>query len=277
MKHSIRQGEKPGQRLIICKSPAQIEKIAGAGEILAGCLSMLRGECRPGTSTGRLDELAEAYIREKGATPTFKGYRGFPASICASPNEVVVHGIPGKYVLREGDIISIDVGVTHNGWVADAAVTVAVGEVSKLARRLMEVCEESLMRAIAKCMPGNHLGDVCHTIEEHVVKYNFSVVRTLVGHGVGKDMHEEPQIPNFGTPGEGPELREGMVFAIEPMINVGTHKVKVGGDKWTVSTADKSLSAHFEHTVALTGKGPRILTRTAAADQKKLDEANVLW
>lgn len=258
------------------KSPAQIEKIARAGEIVAGCLEMLAGRCQAGISTAELDALAEQFIRERGGIPTFKGYRGFPASICASPNDMVVHGIPGPYRLGEGDLISLDVGVTLKGWVGDAAVTVEVGDAGQLARRLMEVTRESLMRAVGKCRPGNHLGDVSYAVQEHVESNGFAVVRTLVGHGIGRKMHEEPQIPNFGTPGEGPELKEGMVLAIEPMVNAGTHRVTVGEDKWAISTADGSLSAHFEHTVAVTGKGPRILTTMAGAAEG-MDAASLLW
>lgn len=244
---------------------------------MAGCLELLKGKCRPGVTTAWLDAAAERFIREHGGIPTFKGYRGFPATICASPNQMVVHGIPGPYVVSEGDIISLDVGVTLDGWVADAAITVEVGDAGKQAKRLMKVTEASLMRGIAKCRPGNHLGDVSHAVQELVEENGFSVVRTLVGHGVGREMHEEPQIPNFGTPGDGPELAEGMVFAIEPMVNIGTHKVVVAKDHWAISTADGSLSAHFEHTVAITQQGPKILTVSAAKDQTGLDAASLLW
>ncbi|HDZ59495.1 MAG TPA: type I methionyl aminopeptidase [Actinobacteria bacterium] len=259
------------------KSPAQIDKIARAGEIVAGCLDMLRGKCRPGATTAGLDAVAERFIRERGGIPTFKGYRGFPASICASPNEVVVHGIPGDYILAEGDIISLDVGVTLKGWVADAATTVGVGEVSGQARRLMDVTETSLLKAISRFRQGNHLSDISSAVQEYVEHNGYSVVRSLVGHGIGRDMHEEPQIPNFGVPGGGPELEEGMVFAIEPMVNVGEHRVKVGDDRWAVSTADGSLSAHFEHTVALSREGPKILTAGTAFDRSNLDTASMLW
>lgn len=259
------------------KSPAQIDKMARAGEIVAGCLEMLKSRCEAGISTAELDRLAERFIREQGGTPTFKGYRGFPASICASPNDMVVHGIPGEYGLKESDIISLDVGVTLNGWVADAAITVEVVDAGQLARRLMEVTVESLKRAIQKCRPGNCLGDVCHAVQEHVESNGFAVVRTLVGHGIGRKMHEEPQIPNFGTPGEGPELMEGMVLAIEPMVNAGTHRVTVGEDKWAILTADGSLSAHFEHTVAVTRQGPRVLTANVAGGNAGLDAASLLW
>ena len=244
---------------------------------MAGCLALMQESSKPGLTTAELDRSAEKFIREKGGTPAFKGYRGFPASICASPNDMVVHGIPGDYTLVGGDIISIDVGVTLNGWVADAAITVAVGEISSRAQRLMNVTRESLTRAIARCRAGKHLGDVSATVQEHVERNGFSVVRTLVGHGIGRDMHEDPQIPNYGSPGEGPELEDGMVFAIEPMVNIGEHRVKVGKDHWAVSTADGSLSAHFEHTVALTAEGPRILTAGVAKDSSNLDTASMLW
>lgn len=234
--------------------------MARAGEIVAGCLAMMKAASRPGVSTVELDRQAEDFIRARGGIPAFKGYRGFPASICASPNEMVVHGIPGEYRLVDGDIISLDVGVTLDGWIADAAITVAVGEAGKLARRLMEVTEASLKRAIARFQAGNRLGDISFAVQKLVEENGFSVVRTLVGHGIGRQMHEEPQIPNFGSPGEGPELMTGMVFAIEPMVNAGGHRVVVGDDGWAISTADGSLSAHFEHTVALTEDGPRILT-----------------
>ncbi len=263
--------------MIIRKTRGQIEKMARAGEVVAGCLEMLRQGCRQGITTAELDEKAEKYIRKHRGIPTFKGYRGFPASICASPNEVVVHGIPGRYGLKDGDIVSLDVGVTLDGWVGDAAVTVAVGEPGQLALRLMEVTQASLMRAIAKSVPGNHLGDVSHAVEEYVEANGFAVVRTLVGHGIGRDMHEDPQIPNFGTPGDGPRLEAGMVFAIEPMVNAGTHRVVVGEDKWAISTADGSLSAHFEHTVAVMKDGPRILTLGGSGEAPGLGTALPLW
>lgn len=262
--------------MIIRKTPDQVEKIARAGSVVAGCLGMMKGMCQPGITTAELDAAAEKFIREAGGIPTFKGYRGFPASICASPNEVVVHGIPGSYKLAEGDIISLDVGVTLDGWVADAAITVPVGPVGKLEQQLLEVTETSLMRGIGKFRQGNRLGDISAAVQEHVEGRSFSVVRTLVGHGIGKKMHEEPQIPNFGKAGQGPVLEPGMVFAIEPMVNAGTHKVVVGDDNWAISTADGSRSAHFEHTVALTEKGPRVLTAGTKAEGK-LEFTSLLW
>ncbi len=246
--------------MIIRKSPEEIDKIAEAGQILARCLTMLRGKARPGVTTGDLDEAAEKFIRSQGATPAFKGYRGFPGSICASPNSMVVHGIPGPYKLSRGDILSIDVGVVLDGWVADAAVTVPIGQVSPVARRLLETTRGSLFEAVEQCRPGNKLGDVSHAVQRRVEADGFSVVRSLVGHGVGRDMHEDPQIPNYGEPGTGVDLLPGMVLAVEPMVNVGDHPIRMASDNWSVYTQDGSLAAHFEHTVAITEEGPRILT-----------------
>ena len=246
--------------MIIRKSPEEIDKIAEAGQILARCLTMLRGKARPGVTTGDLDEAAERFIRSQGATPAFKGYRGFPGSICASPNSMVVHGIPGPYKLSRGDILSIDVGVVLDGWVADAAVTVPIGQVSPVARRLLETTRGSLFEAVEQCRPGNKLGDVSHAVQRRVEADGFSVVRSLVGHGVGRDMHEDPQIPNYGEPGTGVDLLPGMVLAVEPMVNVGDHPIRMASDNWSVYTQDGSLAAHFEHTVAITEEGPRILT-----------------
>ncbi len=246
--------------MIIRKSPEEIDKIAEAGQILARCLTMLRGKARPGVTTGDLDEAAEKFIRSQGATPAFKGYRGFPGSICASPNSMVVHGIPGPYKLSRGDILSIDVGVVLDGWVADAAVTVPIGQVSPVARRLLETTRGSLFEAVEQCRPGNKLGDVSHAVQRRVEADGFSVVRSLVGHGVGRDMHEDPQIANYGEPGTGVDLLPGMVLAVEPMVNVGDHPIRMASDNWSVYTQDGSLAAHFEHTVAITEEGPRILT-----------------
>jgi methionyl aminopeptidase len=242
--------------------------MARAGAVVRGCLDLLAGECRPGVTTKELDRLAEKYIRDQGGIPTFKGYRGFPGSICASPNSMVVHGIPGKTRLEEGDILGVDVGVTMEGYIADAAMTYPVGQISDLARELMEVTEESLRRAIAQCQVGNRVGDISHAVQSYVEAHGFSVVQSMVGHGVGRDMHEDPQVPNFGPPGQGPELRDGMVLAIEPMVNAGRYEVEMGDDSWAIYTKDGSLSAHFEHTVAITKNGPRVLT-VAAADAKE--------
>lgn len=234
--------------------------MAQAGAIVRGCLDLIGQEIRPGITTKELDRLAEEYIRSRGGVPTFKGYRGFPGSICASPNDMVVHGIPGRVRLREGDIIGIDVGVTLSGYIADAAMTFPVGEISEEAQRLIRVTEEALMLGIAQCRAGNRVGDISHAVQSHAEAHGYSVVRSMVGHGVGRHMHEDPQVPNFGSPGQGPELREGMVLAIEPMVNAGGYEVEIGDDHWAVYTKDGSLSAHFEHTVAVTSKGPRILT-----------------
>jgi methionyl aminopeptidase len=246
--------------MIIQKSPEEIEKIAAAGRVLARCLSMLHGKARPGVTTGDLDAAAEKFIRSQGGEPAFKGYRGFPGSICSSPNSMVVHGIPGGYELNRGDVLSLDVGVVLDGWVADAAITVAIGNVTPLARRLLGTTRAALFEAVEACRTGNRLGDVSHAVQQRVERDGFAVVRSLVGHGIGRDMHEDPQIPNVGEPGTGPELAEGMVFAIEPMVNAGTEEVRMGADNWAVYSRDGSLAAHFEHTVAITAEGPRILT-----------------
>ena len=246
--------------MIIKKSPEELDKMAAAGQILARCLTMLRGKARPGVTTAELDEAAEKYIRSQGADPAFKGYRGFPGSICTSPNSMVVHGIPGPYKLRRGDILSIDVGVVLDGWVADAAITVPIGQVSPVARSLIETTRAALFDAVEQCRPGNRLGDVSHAVQRRVEGDGFSVVRSLVGHGVGRDMHEDPQIPNFGDPDTGVELVPGMALAVEPMVNIGDHPIRMGSDNWSVYSQDGSLAAHFEHTVAVTEEGPRILT-----------------
>jgi methionyl aminopeptidase len=246
--------------VIIKKTPAEIDRMAAAGSILVKTMNLLAGKIRPGVSTGELDKAAERFIVSQGATPAFKGYRGFPGSICASPNSMIVHGIPGSYKLDRGDIISIDIGVVLDGWVADAARTFAVGTVSPVARKLLNTTEESLMLAVEQCRAGNHLGDVSHTIQEHVEAAGFSIVRTLVGHGIGRDMHEEPQIPNYGRAGSGVLLEEGMVLAVEPMVTAGRHTVRMGDDHWAIYSLDGSLAAHFEFTIAITAAGPRILT-----------------
>jgi methionyl aminopeptidase len=247
-------------RMIIRKTPQQVDRMAAAGEILIRCLRMLESKARPGATTGELDEAAERFIRSQGAEPAFKGYRGFPGSICASPNSMVVHGIPGPYELKRGDLLSIDVGVVKDGWVADAAITVPIAAPSEEARRLLDATSAALFDGAAQMTPGNHLGDVSAAIQRRVELAGFSIIRTLVGHGIGRDMHEDPQIPNFGEPGHGPELEEGMVFAIEPMVNAGGPLVQMGDDGWAVYSQDGSLAAHFEFTVAVTADGPRILT-----------------
>ncbi len=246
--------------VIIRKSSVEIDRIAEAGRVLCECLSLLAQAAQPGVSTKELDRLAESFIRGRGGVPTFKGYRGYPASICASLNDVVVHGIPGAAKLKEGDILGLDVGVTLNDYVADAAISIGIGRVSPEAQQLMDVTRRSLELAIEQCVVGNRVGDISHAVQSCVEAHGYSVVRTLVGHGVGRQMHEDPQVPNFGPPGRGPRLLEGMVLAIEPMVNVGGPEVEVGPDNWAVYTSDGSLSAHFEHTVAITADGPRVLT-----------------
>jgi len=252
--------------MIVRKTPEQIEEMAVAGDILVRCLKMLEAKTRAGVTTGDLDAAAEKFIRSQGATPAFKGYRGFPGSICASPNSMVVHGIPGPYELTRGDILSIDVGVVKDGWVADAALTAPVGQVGAEATKLLDVTKASLFAGVEQMRPGNHLGDVSAAIQGAVEAEGLSVIRTLVGHGIGREMHEEPQVPNFGEPGKGPELEEGMVLAIEPMVNVGGPLVRMDEDGWSVFSEDDSLAAHFEFTVAVTAEGPRILTPWHEAD-----------
>jgi len=245
---------------IIKKTPEEIDKLAASGRVLARCHRLLRAKARPGVTTAELDEAAERFIRSQGGTPAFKGYRGFPGSICASPNSMVVHGIPDDYAMRRGDILSIDIGVDLDGWISDAAVTLPIGPVSDVAHGLLDTTRASLFDGVEQCVAGNRLGDVSAAIQRTVEAGGYSVIRSLVGHGVGRDMHEDPQIPNFGTPGTGPVLEEGMALAIEPMVNVGGHEVRVAADHWAVFSEDGSLAAHFEHTVAITADGPRILT-----------------
>jgi methionyl aminopeptidase len=246
--------------MIIRKSKVEIEKMRAAGKIVAEVLHRLATMVEPGITTHDLDEEAERIIRAAGAYPTFKGYHGYPASICASVNEEVVHGIPGNRKLKEGDIIGIDCGATLQGYVGDAAVTVPVGKISEEIEKLVEVTRQSLYEAIEKCQVGNRLGDVCNAVQAYVEPRGYSVVQNYCGHGIGRAMHEDPQVPNYGEPGKGPVLREGLVLAIEPMINLGRHHTKQLKDGWTVVTIDGRPSAHFEHTVAITEDGPQILT-----------------
>ncbi len=246
--------------MIIRKTPEQVEKMAVAGEILVRCLRMLAAKARPGVTTKDLDAAAEKFIRSRGAEPAFKGYHGFPGSICASPNSMVVHGIPGPYQLKRGDVLSIDVGVVKDGWVADAALTLPIGSIAPDARKLLDVTKASLFAGVEQMRPGNHLGDISAAIQRSVEIEGLSIIRTLVGHGIGRDMHEDPQVPNFGEPGRGPLLEEGTVLAIEPMVNAGGPLVRMGDDGWAVYTQDGSLAAHFEFTVAVTADGPKILT-----------------
>src|SRR5881275_575761 len=242
------------------KSPQEITKMQRAGEILVATLRLLEGKIRPGISTGELDAAAERFIHSRGATPTFKGYRGFPGSICASPNAMIVHGIPGPYRLREGDIISIDVGVTLDGWVADAARTFPVGRIDAETQQLLDGTEGSLHAGVAQCRPGQRMGDVSSAIQTAAEAAGLSIVRSLVGHGIGRTMHEDPQVPNYGRPGTGVVLEEGMVLAVEPMVTAGRHAVRVGDDHWAIYSQDGSLAAHFEFTIAVTARGPRVLT-----------------
>ena len=257
--------------MIVRKTPAEIEKMAASGEIVARTLRLLERLVRPGVTTAELDEAAEKFISSQGGVPTFKGYRGFPGSICASPNAMIVHGIPGPYALERGDLISLDVGVTLDGWVGDAARTLSVGPPGALAETLLEGTEQSLFAGIEQCRVGNRLGDVSHAIQATAEARGLAIVRTLVGHGVGRRMHEDPQIPNYGEPGTGPRLLEGMVLAIEPMTTAGHPEVRSGNDGWAIYSEDGSLTAHFEFTVAITAEGPRVLTpwhrTTAAAPQ----------
>jgi methionyl aminopeptidase len=246
--------------VIIKKSPHEIEKMAAAGMIQAAALDLVASKIRPGVSTEELDAAVERFIRSQGATPTFKGFRGFPGSICASPNSMIVHGIPGRYRLERGDILSVDIGVTLDGWVADAARTFAIGEVTPLTENLLGATEQALYAGVEQCRVGNRMGDVSHAVQRVAERAGLSVVRSLVGHGVGKDMHEDPQVPNYGSPGKGPLLEEGMVLAIEPMTTAGRPAVRVAGDGWAIFSQDDSLAAHFEFTVAITGAGPRVLT-----------------
>jgi methionyl aminopeptidase len=246
--------------MIIRKSSREIEKIAAAGALVAETIAHVGGLLRPGVTTDELDQAAGAFIREHGGIPTSEGYKGYPKAICISPNDVVVHGIPDDFVVGEGDLVTIDVGVTLDGYIADSAYTFGVGEIEPDSQRLLDVAQGALAAGIEEAVVGNRVGDVSHAIQEVVEAAGFSVIRSLVGHGVGRHYHEDPHIPNFGEPGRGPRLSEGMTIAIEPMITAGSSDVHVMEDGWTIRTADSSLSAHFEHTVAITADGPRILT-----------------
>jgi methionyl aminopeptidase len=253
--------------MIICKSADEIKLMRQAGKIVTEVLLQIENNLKPGVQTSYLDKLAEGFIYKMGALPAFKGYVGklnstpYPASICVSINEEVVHGIPGKKTVKEGDLVSVDVGVKYRGYYGDAARSFIVGVAGKTVRRLFDATLDALNKSIDKCVIGNRLSDISHTIETRAQKDNFSVVRVFVGHGIGKRMHEDPQILNYGPPGQGPPLKKGMVLAIEPMLNAGTSDVEVQSDNWTVVTADRKLSCHFEDTVAITADGPLILTR----------------
>ena len=251
--------------MIIRKSAQEIEGMARAGELVQETLQLVAEQLEPGISMLELDRIADEHIAERGGSPTSKGYKGFPAALCISPNSMVVHGIPSDYRAREGDLISVDLGVTLDGLVADSAVTLPVGEISSAARALLDVCQKALAAGIAEARIGNHVSDISHAIQVVVEDAGFSVIRSLVGHGVGRFYHEDPQIPNYGPPGRGEPLREGMTLAIEPMITAGRPEVYVHDDDWSISSVDESLAAHFEHTVAVTAEGPRILTQAGAA------------
>jgi len=246
--------------MIIIKSPREIEQLKRSNAIVAEVFEKLKRMIAPGITTKELDQVAEEYILSKGGRPAFKGYRGFPATLCISINEEVVHGIPGQRRLKEGDIVSIDGGVNFGGYFGDSAITLPVGEVDPESKRLLEVTEKALTLGIEKAKIGNRLFDISYAIQRWVESRGFSVVRDFVGHGIGKDLHEEPQIPNFGSPHQGPRLEKGMVFALEPMVNEGTYEVRVLSDGWTVVTADGKRSAHFEHTISITDDGAEILS-----------------
>jgi methionyl aminopeptidase len=256
--------------MIIGKSRKELEKMRAAGQLVGRVLQELRRMVEPGITTLEVDMAAEKMIRDAGALPTFKGYHGFPFSICASVNEQVVHGFPSDYKLREGDIFSIDVGATLEGFVGDTATTVPVGEVHPKLLHLIRTTEECLDRAIEQCREGRHLGDIGWAVQSHAEAQGYSVVREYVGHGIGRRMHEDPQIPNYGTPGKGAKIKNGYVFAVEPMINLGTHQTKVLKDGWTVITLDGQPSAHCEHTIAITENGPEVFTRVIGAERVEM-------
>lgn len=247
--------------MIILKSEREINYLRDAGKIVAETLAEVKKAVKPEVTTQELDQIAEKYIKSKGAIPAFKGYHGFPGNICTSVNEEVVHGIPGLRKLKTGDNVSIDIGTVINGYYGDAAITVPVGEVDSEVSNLLKVTEESLQKGIEQAIVGNRLSDISHAVQVYAESHGYGVVRDYVGHGIGRNMHEDPQIPNYGAPGRGPRLKPGMTLAIEPMINMGTHEVRTLGDGWTVVTADNKRSAHFEHTIVVTPDGPEILTK----------------
>lgn len=247
--------------MIVCKSPEEIEKMRRSGRLVREILGEIRQRVRPGVSTLELEKYTAKRLAEVGARPAFKGYRGYPCCLCTSVNDQIIHGIPSDRRLKEGDVLSVDLGVVLDGFYGDSAITIPVGEISEGAKKLLRVTEEALERAIEKVRPGNRLGDVSAAVQEHVENHGFSVVREFVGHGIGRELHEEPQIPNFGPPGRGPMLKEGMVLAIEPMVNAGSPASRVLDDQWTAVTVDGEYSAHFEHMVAVSGNGPDVLTR----------------
>ena len=249
--------------MIVLRSPDEIKKLRASNRIVASVMGEIKKAIHPGTTTLELDEMAEKLVLDMGGTPAFKGYKGFKHTLCTSVNEQVVHGIPNERKLQEGDILSIDIGVKLDGYFGDHAVTVPVGKVSEDAQRLLRFCEEALWKGIERAKAGNRLFDVSNAIQAHAEAAGFSVVKVYVGHGIGTSLHEEPQVPNFGEPGTGPELKPGMVMALEPMLNVGVADVKVLGDAWTVVTADGKLSAHFEHSLVISENGPEILSLAA--------------
>ncbi len=259
--------------MINLKTAHEIDLMARAGKLLASVLPPLREACVPGVRTDELDKIADKLIRAGGATPGFLGYHGFPKSICVSINDEAVHGIPGSRKVVAGDVVSLDLGLVLEGFWADAGTTVGVGKISKQADRLIKVTEEALYVGIAKAQPGGYLGDISSAIQKHVEKAGFSVIRQFVGHGIGRQMHEDPQVPNFGSPGTPPRLKPGMTLAIEPMVNAGSHEVYMKPDGWTICTADGALSAYFEHTVAITDKGPLILTALGSPSHGELPGA----
>ena len=246
--------------MVVLKSPREIEKIRKSNQMVAETLAILESEVKPGINTLYLNDLSERLAKEKGAIPAFKGYMGFPYALCASPNNVVVHGFPSKKPLCEGDIISLDFGILFDGYYGDSAITVAVGKISEAAARLSKITKESLYKGIEKAVPGGRLSDISHAVQSHVEAAGFSVVRQFVGHGIGSKLHEDPQIPNFGEPGMGVRLKAGMTLAIEPMVNEKSYDVEILEDGWTAVTKDGCLSAHFEHTIAITENGPVILS-----------------
>ena len=246
--------------MVIIKNDKEINLMRKAGKIVAETLLVVEKNIKPGITTAELDRIAEEFITKHGAKPSFKGLYGFPASLCISVNEQVVHGIPGRYVLKEGDIVSVDCGAMIDGYHGDAARTFAVGNISEEAQKLIEVTKQSFFKGLEAAKVGNHVTDISNEIQKYIEASGFSVVRDFVGHGIGKDLHEDPEVPNFGRPGRGPKLVTGMALAIEPMVNVGSHRVKTLGDDWTVITSDKSLSAHYENTVIILPDGPEILT-----------------
>jgi methionyl aminopeptidase len=259
--------------MIIGKSQKEIDKMRASGQLVGRVLQELRAMAAPGVTTLEIDRAAEKMIRDGGAYPTFKGYNGFPFSICASVNEQVVHGFPSEYELQEGDIFSIDVGATLDGFVGDTATTVAIGKVSEDRSLLMRITDECLQLAIDQCRVGNHLGDIGFAVQSHAEAHGYSIVRDYVGHGIGRRMHEDPQIPNYGKPGKGPKIKKGYVFALEPMVNMGSLHTKTLADGWTVVTVDGQPSAHFEHTVAITEEGPEVLTRVRPAVEELVTAA----